>query len=208
MMSLRKAMLVALLVGLAGSVAMAGGEASLFFGQKELDGDFDPVDSQSEIGVVTSWDFDWPVALAVDILQSSDDDTVVDSGYNYDIDVDSMELNVGVRKFWGAKIRPYAGGGLAWVELDGQLIVSGLAARGGIPLPFTVLDDKDSDIGYYANVGVAFRLGRHFQVAVDVRYSDATAEIEVNDPFGGPSPGMMKFDSGGTHYGALLGAHW
>ena len=37
---------------------------------------------------------------------------------------------------------------------------------------------------------------------------DATAEVTVNDPFMPGPAGTVEFDSGGTHYGALLGFHW
>jgi len=198
--------------------AMAGGDVNVFFGQRSIsDDDLEDleVDEPDQFGVVVSLDFDWPVALAIDLLSSSDDnsETFVYQypGYTYTVkykvDVDILELDVGVRKFWGEKLRPYVGGGLAYAQLDGQLKADAMFDPGP-EFSFTLLDDSDSDIGFWLNGGFVYTL-RRFNVGVDIRYSDASADLALKPLTpGDPSPGSVGVDSGGTQYGIVLGYHW
>jgi len=186
-------------------------DANLLYGRKSLsEGVFDTagVDAQSQIGVAVTLDFQWPVALAVDLLSSSDDqtdrfDTGPDSWLAYSTSVDSLELNVGARKLWERKVlKPYVGGGLAWIQLDVRQTESGVLDPGG-SYSDVLRDDSDSGLGFWLDAGLVYRLGRRFNVGLDVRYSNASAKLSpVGDLEG------LTVDAGGMHYGILLGYHW
>ena len=72
------------------------------------------------------FDFDWPVVLALDLMSSSDDSRLTDAEgviqSTLTTDVDILEFDVGVRKRWGKKARPYIGGGLAIARVEGKIV--------------------------------------------------------------------------------------
>jgi len=192
-----------------GQAALAN-DVNLLYGQKSLDEDeFDVagVDGQTQWGVMVNLEFDWPVALAVDILSSSDENTVnvVTGIQDYDLafttEVETTELDVGVRKFWDWKVEPYIGGGIAWIQLDAKQTEQGSFM--GNPFSDVLLDDDDSAIGFWVDAGFIYRLGRKFNLGLDVRYSDSSADLT---PVGFTE--SVKLDSGGIHYGVTLGYHW
>jgi hypothetical protein len=170
---------------------IAGGEVNFFFGKKDID-DAEPADDQTEFGAAFNIGVaDWPVSLAVDILQSSDDAEYSYSGYystyKFNLDVEVLEVDLGVRKlFLEDKIQPYLGGGLVYADLDVEVTFSG---RG--------VSEGDSGVGLWANAGVLFRVGERFNVGIDVRHSDVEVTLEDVD-----------VDVGGTHYGVLFGFRW
>lgn len=161
--------------------AFAGGEISLFLGQKSLsedDAESLEVDGQTQFGLISSWDFEWPVALAVDVLNSSDDASSENSytyaygggrgippvtyTYEYEADISTTELNVGVRKFWGDKLRFYVGGGLAAILMDVDLVLTDVTVDApvrGVVFPVTVVDDSDTGIGFFTNAGLQWIQG-------------------------------------------------
>jgi len=185
-------------------------DANFLYGQKSLGEDrFDVagVDGQSQYGVALTFDFEWPVALAVDILTSSDDNTeqIVTGIEDYDLEfrtqVDTTELDVGVRKSWEGKVKPYVGAGIAYIQLDVRQTERGSLM--GEDFSSTVLDDSDGSLGYWLGAGLIYRVGRSFNVGLDVRYSDASADLRpVGEQDG------LKLDSGGTQYGIVIGYHW
>ena len=200
---------LALTVCLSTSVTMAGGDANFFVGQKSVDEDaFESigVDDQPEFGVAVSLDFDWPVALAIDVLSSSDDKSrtiPTETGQlQQTTDVDTLELDVGVRKFWEkGKARPYVGGGLAFIQLDVKqttltTILSTTAAD-------TLIDDDDTGIGVWINAGVLWTLHRGFNIGVDARFSDADGDLSAKG-----FSSEQEFGSGGFHLGLMLGYNW
>lgn len=206
-----QAALIALLAAVAAAVpAVAeGGEVSLLLGRKSLSDDaLDDAgaDGQSEIGVLVTLDFDWPVALAIDLLRSSDDARRTFNTPNplrLDTDVSTLELDVGVRKSWEkSKLRPYVGGGLAFVRLDAEQIESGTLG-GGAPFSTLLVDDSDNGFGFWLGGGVVYLAGERFSVGVDLRYSDAGADL--SPPAGGST---VDVDSGGTHLGLIAGYRW
>lgn len=203
-------LILALAVCLPLAPATLADDVNIFFGQKSLGEDeFDVagVDGQSQFGVVMNFEFDWPVVLAVDILSSSDDNTrnIVTGIEDYDLafttKVDTMELDVGVRKFWDWKIEPYIGGGIAYIQLDAKQTEFGSFL--GNPFSDVLLDDNDSTLGFWVDAGFIYRLGGKFNLGLDLRYSDSSADLT---PAGFDE--SVKLDSGGTHYGITLGYHW
>ena len=219
------------------------GQFGLFFpGGKFMDLDVaseaDRVEKQAEIGFSLSFgDVDWPVMLAVDVMTSgSDDDFLADSysfdyagpyfnytvTYNYflDYDVDTTEVNLGVRKFWREEKRfaPYVGGGLAFVTLDAtsklltEVDVEGIAVPGA-SASLELVDDSDTAVGYWVNGGLQWRMWRgsgSLLLGVDVRYSDAEAELDTGQG-GFNLTGVIdedEVDAGGLHAGITFGYHW
>lgn len=203
-------LMLALALGAWVAPARAGeGELNIFLGQKALDDDvFDnpDVDGQFQLGLTLSLDVNWPVHLAIDYLHSSDDATrnfVTTNPLQLDSDVDTTELDVGVRKFWGQnRTRMFLGGGLAMVWLDAYQTESGTL---GADAPFTtvIVNDGGFGVGYWVNVGVLQRVGNHFNVGFDLRYSDADVDLRAAD-----GSSSRNVESGGSHVGVLLGYHW
>ena len=191
------------------SQAALANDVNFLYGQYSLGEDFFDtagVDSQSRLGVAVTLDFDWPVSLALDLLSSSDDNTDrfvlgPDSWLAYTTEVDTMELDVGVRKLWDGRIQPYVGGGLAWITLDVKQTERGVIDPGG-EFSDTFLNDDDSGIGFWLDAGLLYRVGQNFNIGLDVRYSDAGSMSLRGDA------GSLDLDSGGTCYGIVLGYHW
>jgi outer membrane protein W len=112
-----------------------------------------------------------------------------------------MEFDVGMRKFWDWKVEPYVGAGIAYIQLDAKQTEFGSFL--GNAFSDVVLDDSDSGLGYWLDAGFIYRLGQSFNLGLDLRYSDSTAELT---PVGFTE--SVKLDSGGTHYGIMVGYHW
>jgi hypothetical protein len=177
---------IAAVVLLLPTSALAGGEINLFYGQKDLEDDWDPLESQQTIGLQLTFGHQWPVAVAIDYLKSSDDGSYNYYGYSYKIEAETTEFDVGVRYLFrkDKTVVPYVGGGLAYI--DGVLSVEGF-------------DFSDSAVGFWIAGGVNFRIGKFFNLGVDLRSS--SAEIK-------PSELPIEIDAGGVSYGVLLGFRW
>jgi hypothetical protein len=57
--------------------------------------------------------------------------------------------------------------------------------------------ESETGFGYWAGTGVIVRLGEHFNLGANVRYSSADVELYGH-----------KFDFGGVQYGFLIGGGW
>ncbi len=201
-------LLFALVVCLSTSSAMAGGDANAVFGYKTLsEGAFDDlgVDSQPELGISVTLDFQWPIALAIDLLTSHDDrssTSAADFPVTTRTKVDTLELDLGVRKFWEIKKwRPYVGGGLSMIRLETKQTTS-TDFLGNI-VNDTFIDDDDSGIGYWLSGGTLWTLPEGFTVGAEVRYSDADGDL-TSEGF----TEKQSFDAGGFHLAVMLGYHW
>ncbi len=195
---------------LCGTASAGSREVNVIFGEKVLSEDSldaSGVDKQSQLGVAVTLDFDWPVMLAIDLLSSSKDETLSLASQlgplSVATSVETVELNVGIRKYWGKTNRVYAGGGLAYIQLDARQTESGSLGPGA---EFTdlILDDDGAGTGLWLNGGYLRRIGAHFNVGVDVRYSDADADLTPE----GVGASKLTLDSGGLHYGLQFGYHW
>jgi hypothetical protein len=136
-------------------LAMAGEDDGLdiniFVGQKALDrDDWAPVQDQLEPGIQLSVPRG-PVHIAADVLFSSDNSKALGTS----VKGKTWEANLGVRKFWGQRIRPYVGGGLSLVTVEFD---PGISAS----------TDQDPELGYWAGTGILFRLGKHFNLGVTI----------------------------------------
>jgi hypothetical protein len=177
---------IAVAVLLLPTSALAGGEINLFYGQKDLEDDWSPLESQQAVGFQLTFGHEWPVAVAIDYLKSSDDGTYNYYGYSYKIEAETLELDAGVRYLFrkDKTVVPYLGGGLAYI--DGELKVEGYKF-------------SDSAVGFWIAGGVNFRIGKFVNLGVDLRSS--SAEIQ-------PSELPIEIDAGGLSYGVLLGFRW
>jgi hypothetical protein len=177
-------------------LADGDGHVNFFIGQKSLDGDdWEPLDDQLEFGAVMSFgQDDWPVHIAVDVLASADEETVpYGPGTSITLTGSTFEIAAGVRKIWGkGRVHPYLGAGVA---------VIGAAFKGDNG--FTSSSAKDTSFGYWAGGGVFWRLGKHFNLGFDARYS--SAEMDFDFGFGSIAQDVSV---GGLHYGVLLGFGW
>lgn len=195
--------LACLLVLVAAGPVLAG-DANLFLGQRfQSDDSLEAagLDTPAQLGVAVSFDFDWPVSVALDLMTSSDDNSETLAGPIFstiiDTEVKTLELDVGVRKYWGEKARPYVGGGVAWVQLDARQTETVLSSTS------LIVDDSDSGLGYWINGGFVYVIGKHLNVGVDLRYVDSDVDLT---PEG--NVGSLKLDSGGVAAGVLVGYHW
>lgn len=209
MRSERRLSTLFLVLFLAALPAMAGGDVNLLVGTAESSEDrFEEagVDGLSQVGVALNFDLNWPVMLAVDLLSSSDDSVVDVPAVNplaFETDIDTLEIDVGVRKVFGAdrKLKPYIGGGLAWVELDAEQIAVGSLGPGS-EFRDTILDDADSSLGFWAGGGVLWRIKDRLNIGLDVRFSEADAELTPVDG------SRLELESGGGRYSFAIGYHW
>ena len=158
------------------------GEANIMLGAKDLNKEWEPLKSQPAWAAEFSLGKDsWPVLMAIDILGSRDSGS--SSGTH--VSGSTLEFDLGLRKIWGSKertTRPFFGGGLG--------VFSGEAKFG---------DNKNtaSDVGFWFNGGVFWRIGKGLNLGVDVRYSVANAKITGT-----------QAEIGGLAYGALIGWGW
>jgi len=176
--------------------ADADGNVNFFLGQKSLDSDdWDPVDDQLEFGAVMSFgQDDWPVHIAVDVLASVDEETVASGpGTSVTVTGSTFEIAAGVRKVWGkGRTRPYLGAGVA-------VIGAGFEGDDG----FITVDANDAGFGFWAGGGIFWRLGKHFNLGLDARYSNAEVDLDFGSGFV-----AQDVSAGGLHYGLLVGFGW
>ncbi len=149
---------------------------SLFLGKNSMKkSDWEPVNSQSEVGAV---------------LDLGRTDSVVDlvAGYfaasdkvNGSIKLETSEIAVGARKVFrgDAGIAPFAEGGLAYISAKRST---------------ALLSDSDSGVGFWLGAGVNFAVGDHVMVGLEARYS--AADVTVFN---------TSRTAGGTHFGVTLG---
>jgi len=170
--------MIAALVLLLPTSVLAGVEINLFYGQKELDkNDWEPVETQQAIGFELTFEDEGPVAVAIDFFRTEDDARI--NGYKFEGKTE--EIDVGVRYLFRKqeKVQPYVGGGLAHIDAE-------ISARGASP--------SDSAVGFWLAGGVMYRIGKYFNLGVDLRYSRAEVEIVG-----------VEGEAGGVYLGALVG---
>ena len=169
--------------GLDGKKGAWHGTVRLFFGAKALDeGDWEPVEDQSEFAILTNFGAeDWDVHVALDFrFAASDEEDVL----GLKVVSSSWELNVGVRKVFDTKsiVMPFIGGGLAF---------------GGAMMDIEIDDESDTGIGIWLDVGIDFSLGGPVSLGLEFAYSTIPIDIAGVDT-----------DAGGFRLGLTVGVSW
>jgi hypothetical protein len=186
------AVLAVVLMAFTPARADAAGNVNFFVGQKSLDdNDWQPLEDQPAFGAIMSFGADdWPVQIAADVLVTVDQETV--SGV--DFTATTFEFDAGVRWliYKKGKVFPYVGAGVG---------VIGAALEGEFGLGST--DAADAGFGFWADAGVFFRLGKAFNIGVDLRYSDASVDLDFGSGFV-----AQDVNAGGFSYGLLIGFGW
>jgi opacity protein-like surface antigen len=166
------------------------GNVNFFLGGKVLDeDDWAPLDEQPEFGILIDFkQHHWPVSIAIDLLHSRDDHGQFVGNNFLNVEGNTTELNLGVRKIWDhfPRVRPYIGGGLAIINAEVEASVSGAK-----------VSVDDTGAGFWINGGVYWTLGKSFNIGIDLRYSKAEVTFFNVD-----------IEAGGVHTGLLLGIHW
>jgi opacity protein-like surface antigen len=162
------------------------GNVNFLLGQKSLESDdWSPLEDQFAFAVLVDFkQAHWPVSIALDFLGSYDEQTQL----GIKLEGTTSEFDAGVRKIWqvsGGSIKPYIGGGIAFINAEIKAI------------DFVTVSDDDNSVGYWLNGGIYWTLGLHFNLGVDLRYSDADVTIAGVDG-----------EAGGSTAGLLLGYHW
>jgi len=184
------------MLSIAPAHADATGNVNFFLGQKKLSSsDWEPVDTQGEFGAIMSFgQKEWPIDIAVDVLVSSAKEDAYDSLIgSYTITGTTYEIDFGVRKVWGKKAtRPYVAAGLGFIGAGAELDAG-----------YTSIDANDSAFGYWVDAGIFWRLGSHFNIGLDLRYSGADVDLDF-----GSGAVAQNINAGGFSYGLLLGFGW
>ena len=162
------------------------GNVNFLLGTKSLDNkDWAPFDEQAAFGVLVDFkQKSWPISMAIDILGSYDEETAL----GIKTEATTSEFDIGIRKIWevsGSSIRPFIGGGIAFVR--GEIKTSTLISAS--------VDDIGT--GIWLNGGVYWTLGQHFNLGLQARYTKAEITFVNTD-----------IEAGGTHAALMLGYHW
>jgi len=164
------------------------GNVSGFLGQKSLeDKDWGSLDEQGSLGVISDFKKEsWPVSIAVDLIVSGD---VEEVGVLEDFG-GSLETHLGVRKIFeisDSSFQPYIGGGASLITASIEHKISGSR----------VSKSDDSATGYWVGAGMYYAMNDHFNIGVDVRYSEA--DVTIFD---------VERKAGGVYSGITAGYHW
>ena len=180
--------------------ASAEGNVNFVLGGRGLDDDYwRPTEDHGAFGI--NFDFakeSWPVSLALGLHGSAGSEDLFEDCHRCDsqpyrgeteIEATVGELSVGVlwRPETGHKLRPYLGGGLAFVSAEKE-------SR----LRFGGVSDDDESTGFYLNGGLAWRIGRHVNGGLDARLVTGT-DVTIFDEEG---------DADYVQLGVLLGYGW
>jgi opacity protein-like surface antigen len=188
------------------------GNINIFAGQKSLNSDdwsdeLLDISKQNEIGIMIDFkQKDWPISIAIDYRFSKADDSGSGSFVDpfagnvtasEDVKGETSELNLGVRKIFDlpSPIRPFIGGGISFVTAKQSVDQSGSSSVfGSFSDSFS---DSDSAVGGWIDGGVYATLAEHFNIGVELAYTQATVTLFDEST-----------DAGGFHYGLLAGYHW
>lgn len=112
----------------------------LYYGERELDDDFEPADEPTAIGAGFSWAPENGALGGEFGGYLGEDDGRIGSA---DVDVETTELFAGIRQSWGAEaLRPFVSGGVAWIDTE-------VSADAG---PFSGKESDDA-VGLYLHAG-------------------------------------------------------
>lgn len=164
------------LQSVANAAEVPGSSVSLFLGKNSMKkSDWEPVNEQSEIGV---------------ILDLGREDSVVDLVASYfaasdkasgNLKLETSEFAAGARKVFriDSGIAPFAEAGLAYISAKSST---------------ASLSDADNAVGFWLGAGANFAVGDQVMVGLVARYS--AADVTVHN---------VSRAAGGAHFGITLG---
>lgn len=165
------------------------GNVGGFLGRQSLDNsDWANHDKMKSIGMIADFKTpSAPLSFAIDLIGSGDEDkfgALEQNAY-------SAQIHLGVRKVFeinDSAFKPYIGGGLALIhsELEQKDLVTSSSRK-----------QDDSANGGWFGVGTYVELSEHFQLGLDLRYSEADVTL-----FG------KTRQAGGTQTAFTAGYHW
>ena len=176
--------------------ARSGSSVHVLFGQKHVseDGFLIPETAESFGALLSFRGADWPIHVAVDLLETSAEGR---GRFTPEVEFDTFEVAVGVRRFWNVgQARPYVGGGVVYVEATYE-------ETRDDPVSGYHFQDETNGYGPWVGGGVAWRLGRRFDLGFDVRWEIVGADIQYR--FGNT---LENIDLGGFSYGLTFGFEW
>lgn len=162
------------------------GDLNVVLGAKQLDDEWEPLDSQPSFGLMfDARQEDWPLNLALDLYYSGDDGTA--DGITRE--GSTMELNFGIRKIWRTEraMRPFIGVGSSFTRAELEDTSAGLPAR----------SDSDWGAGVWIGGGIYWTLADALNVGFNLKYSNA--KVTLLDE---------SFDAGGRMFGTVIGLSW
>lgn len=174
-----------------GSVLAEGWSGNIggMIGQVQLeDNDWGNQDDQGAIGLIADFrPASAPFSLAVDLIGSGDEDDLSDRKN----EIYSAAAHIGIRKVFDDSVsafKPYVGAGIALInaEMRSKDKQTGLSRV-----------EDDSATGYWVGIGSYMELSDHFQVGLDLRYSEA--DVTLFD---------SERQAGGLQTSVSVGYHW
>jgi opacity protein-like surface antigen len=169
---------------------------NVFAGQKWLNkSDWEPIEKQPELGILFAFgETRAPIHFAIDVFHATDKTTTDVTGVGaVDVEGTTTEYSLGVRKFFRrhAITHPHLGGGATVASGELRLENSGLGR----------IESDDSAFGLWIDGGITWRLAKHLNLGVEVRYT--RYEFEFGTIFL-----ENELKGGGFHAGALIGYGW
>ena len=183
---MRHLLLPAIALATLPSIAFAAADVAVFYGQKQMDSDWETVDRQRALGGELFVRPDsWYIGPMVGYMQS--EDSASDAGT--DTDAETSELYLGLEASLSASlpVQPFIQAGLAMVDADVRFSNSLGSAS-----------DSDSATGYFLGAGLRVVLG-NFEFGALVHWSKAELHSDLLD---------IDLNGGGTTYAGFVGLHF
>lgn len=170
------------------------GHVSGYVGNKTLAGDknsedqdWSTFDELGSIGLVTDFKQEsWPMSLTLGVFISGNEEKY--TGNNKQ-EMGTMELQLGIQKYFDIEdsaITPYVALGVGYVSAEIHNTVDGVETK-----------DDDTKAAGWAGAGFIVDINRHFDVGLDIRYSEA--ELTIFD---------VESDAGGLTTSVRVGYHF
>ena len=190
------ALVCAVALGLPSAASAVNGHVALAYAHKEADSDdWKPADSQTGWGALTATAWEgWPLHIAADVFETEDEgDFEVPFVGPAHREGSSREIALGIRKFWGGnRAIGYAGTGLAMINVESVYTDASGSRRA-----------EEDAAGPWLGGGVLWRFGKRFEVGVDLRWSNASADLDY-----GNGVKDSAVEVGGFHAGLMFGLGW
>lgn len=149
----------------ASQLAQAAVNINATVGSRQLDEDlWAPLEDQPTFGVMADISLGKLPLYATVALQAS---AATEDDYDFDYTASVVDLSAGLKIMPRiGRFRPYLSAGIASVGASFEAESNSWN--------YWDVDDSDSSFGHYVNGGMLFRIGRHLNVGVDLRWVGGT----------------------------------